>query len=113
MSQGGCPQTHVSSISSSVESRCSQSVLQYAAPSIPPVTVQLHSWYSQGCVYVFMRRLIPYGPAPNDCVEKLCGMIELSDVWPMPKFTACDGNASRSMLAVTCLVSWLYESRIS
>ncbi len=102
------------SISSSVESRCSQSVLQYAAPWTPPVTVQLHSWYSQGCVYVFIlglyrsegRRHGP-PPTPNDCVEKLCGMIELSDVCPMPKLSACDGNASRSMLAVTCLVSWL------
>jgi hypothetical protein len=34
---------HVASISSSVESRCSHSALQYAAPSTPPVTVQLHS----------------------------------------------------------------------
>ena len=58
-SQGGWPQTQVASISSSVESRASQSSLQYAAPSRPPVTVQLHSWYSQGWVKVLMPGLVP------------------------------------------------------
>jgi hypothetical protein len=52
VSQGGWPQAQVVSFSSSVESRLSQMSLQYAAPSRPPVTVQLHSWYSQGWVYV-------------------------------------------------------------
>jgi hypothetical protein len=43
VSQGGWAQAQVDSFSSSVESRFSQISLQYAAPSMPPVTVQLHS----------------------------------------------------------------------
>jgi hypothetical protein len=88
------------SISSSVESRSRQASLQYAASSSSPMTVQLHSEYSQGWVSVLIGDDLPYGlygdaPVVNAAFEKLPGMTELSDAgWPIPKFAVCEGNAS-------------------